>query len=162
MNSTYKAIVNNNFEFTISQDEIAALDILVSKEKAQLIYHQKSVEVTIVNHNFNERTYTLKIEGTSYEVKIENELDMLISKMGLATREDMVSSEIHAPMPGLILEIAVSEGKEVKEGDVLCVLEAMKMENALLSPRDGVIKTVHIEKSQTVEKGALLIDFEQE
>jgi biotin carboxyl carrier protein len=63
-------------------------------------------------------------------------------------------------MPGLILEVSVSEGDEVREGDSLCVLEAMKMENALLSPRDGKIKAVNVSKGGTVDKGDLLIEFE--
>ncbi len=63
-------------------------------------------------------------------------------------------------MPGLIIEVNVVEGQEVKEGDYLCVLEAMKMENSLLSPRDGIIKSVTIAIGQTVDKGDLLIEFE--
>ena len=80
--------------------------------------------------------------------------------MGLSLGADAVENEVHAPMPGLILEVNVSEGQEVKEGDALCVLEAMKMENALMAPRDGVIKSVQIAKGDAVEKGMLLIELE--
>lgn len=162
MNSTYKTQVNSSFEFRFSREEIESLDILIGKDKAQLVHNHASIEVDLLERDFNKRIYIIKIKGTLYEVKIENELDMLISKMGLALGEDAVGNEIHAPMPGLIIDIPVSEGQEVKEGDVVCVLEAMKMENALLSPKDGVIKSVYVKKSQTVEKGVLLIDFEQE
>ena len=67
---------------------------------------------------------------------------------------------IKAPMPGLILEINVSVGQEVKENDPLLILEAMKMENCFLSPRDGVIKSIAVEKGNAVDKGQLLIEFE--
>ena len=63
-------------------------------------------------------------------------------------------------MPGLILEINVTEAQEVKENDPLLILEAMKMENVINSPRDGVIKSIKVSQGNTVEKNALLIEFE--
>ena len=63
-------------------------------------------------------------------------------------------------MPGLILEINIEEGQEVKENDPLLILEAMKMENVINSPRDGVIKSIAVSQGNTVEKNALLIEFE--
>lgn len=69
-------------------------------------------------------------------------------------------NEIKAPMPGLILSVDVKIGQEVKEDDSLLVLEAMKMENVLTSPRDGIIKYISITKGETVNKNQLLIEFE--
>jgi biotin carboxyl carrier protein len=63
-------------------------------------------------------------------------------------------------MPGLILEINVVVGQTVKENDPLLILEAMKMENSFLSPRDGVIKSIAVIKGDAVDKGQLLIEFE--
>jgi biotin carboxyl carrier protein len=63
-------------------------------------------------------------------------------------------------MPGLILEINVSNGEEVKEGQALLVLEAMKMENTITSPKDGVIKYIGVTKGLSVAKNELLIEFE--
>ena len=63
-------------------------------------------------------------------------------------------------MPGLILEINVTEGQTVNEGDPLLILEAMKMENVLTSPRNGNIKTISVKQGETVDKNALLIAFE--
>jgi biotin carboxyl carrier protein len=63
-------------------------------------------------------------------------------------------------MPGLILEISVSIGQEVKENDPLLILEAMKMENSFLSPRDGIIKSIAVSIGNAVDKGQLLIEFE--
>ncbi|PHK07691.1 acetyl-COA carboxylase, partial [Nostoc linckia z13] len=64
------------------------------------------------------------------------------------------------PIPGLILEISVSVGQEVKENDNLLILEAMKMENTFVSPRAGVIKSIAVNKGDAVDKGQLLIEFE--
>jgi biotin carboxyl carrier protein len=60
----------------------------------------------------------------------------------------------------LIIEVSVQAGQEVKENEQLLILEAMKMENSILSPRDGVIKSISVAKSQAVDKGQLLIEFE--
>jgi len=63
-------------------------------------------------------------------------------------------------MPGFILDINIKEGQEVKEGDTLLILEAMKMENAITSPNKGVVKSVNIKKGETVEKGQLMIELQ--
>ena len=63
-------------------------------------------------------------------------------------------------MPGLILEINVAQGQEVKEDDTLVILEAMKMENAINSPRDGIIKSINVTQGESVDKNSLLIEFE--
>ena len=91
---------------------------------------------------------------------ISGALDELIKSMGIERGRTKVVNAIKAPMPGLILEINVSVGQEVKENDPLLILEAMKMENCFLSPRDGVIKSIMVEKGNAVDKGQLLIEFE--
>ena len=68
-------------------------------------------------------------------------------------------NHIKAPMPGLVLSILVEEGKEVKKGDALIILEAMKMENILKSPADGIVKKIAVKKGVPVEKNQLLIEF---
>lgn len=69
-----------------------------------------------------------------------------------------VSGEtISAPMPGTILDIKVSEGQSVKAGEILLILEAMKMENEIVSPKDGVVNKVHTSKSSTVSTGDALV-----
>ena len=80
--------------------------------------------------------------------------------MGFETGTTKKVNEIKAPMPGLILDINVEIGQEVKEDDPLLILEAMKMENALTSPRDGVIKSISVTKGDAVDKNQLLIEFE--
>lgn len=62
-----------------------------------------------------------------------------------------------APMPGTILSIAVTAGQTVKKGDVLCVLEAMKMENEIFSPRDAVVSAVTCARGETVDAGKSLV-----
>jgi biotin carboxyl carrier protein len=69
-------------------------------------------------------------------------------------------SMVVAPMPGIILSIAVKEGDEVNAGDAILVLEAMKMENEIHAPRDGKVKKVHVSEGAEVRSGAELVELE--
>ena len=64
--------------------------------------------------------------------------------------------KVTAPMPGTILAVKVSAGQQVKKGDVICVLEAMKMENDIPAPQDGVIASINIQKGASVNAGDVL------
>lgn len=68
--------------------------------------------------------------------------------------------KIECPMPGTILSVNVSEGQVLKEGDVMCVLEAMKMENEIMAPRDCKIVQIGVNKGATVNTGDLLVVIE--
>lgn len=64
---------------------------------------------------------------------------------------------INSPMPGTILDIRVTEGKAVKTGDVLMILEAMKMENEIMAPHDGAVVSVNVAKGASVNSGDILV-----
>ena len=66
---------------------------------------------------------------------------------------------IKAPMPGTINAVNVSAGQAVKKGDVLCILEAMKMENEIMAPRDGVVASLNVTKGATVASGDVLLSL---
>ena len=161
MKHLLKAKVNDEHEFEFNQDQIENLDV---QETSSGLYHllvnDKSVSSELIASDFLNRTYTIKINSNLYKVEISNELDVLIKDMGLSLSANQVINEVKAPMPGVILEVAVEEGDEVKEGDNLLVLEAMKMENSILAPRDATIKTVHVNKGGTVSKNEVLIEVD--
>lgn len=87
-------------------------------------------------------------------------MDGLIKQLGFEVGNAKQVSAIKAPMPGLILHIAVKEGQEVSEGDSLLILEAMKMENNFTSPRAGIIQSIKVKQGDAVDKGQVLIEFE--
>ena len=64
--------------------------------------------------------------------------------------------QVTAPMPGTILKVNVTQGAAVKKGDILVVLEAMKMENEIMAPKDGTVAQIAVAKGATVDTGALL------
>ena len=101
-----------------------------------------------------------RIDAAKEIASIKNELDQLIDKMGFSLSSVKHIDNIKAPMPGLILEVSVTPGQEVKEDDPLLILEAMKMENVITSPRHGTIKGVSVTQGEAVQKNQLLIEFE--
>jgi biotin carboxyl carrier protein len=152
MKHLLNARVDDTHEFEFTQDQIQDLDAQKTSGGAyHLLVNHKSVTSKIIESDFLNRTYTVKINSNLYKVEISNGLSLSALK---------VINDVKAPMPGMILDIMVSEGQEVKEGDNLLVLEAMKMENTILAPRDAVIKSISIAKGKTVTKNEVLIEME--
>ncbi len=161
MNNKFKLKVNNSLEFDISDDDIDKLDVEKTKGmQYHVLQNNKPFKAELIDSDFNRKKYSIKINNHSYDVEISNPLDLLIDKLGFTFGSSKHVNSIKAPMPGLILDIHVKEGQEVKENDSLLILEAMKMENVITSPRDGVIKSVNISKGDAIDKGHLLIEFE--
>ena len=97
------------------------------------------------------RKYRVTVNGTVYEVELE-EITGAVPAAAPAGEGEQITS----PMPGTILAVNVTVGQSVKKGDVLMVLEAMKMENEIMCPRDGVVSSVQAAKGASVESGTLL------
>jgi biotin carboxyl carrier protein len=161
MTTNYNVTINQQIKQQISHQSVADLDVItVNKNTVHLLFNNQSYHVELIEKDYNAKTYTLKVQGAIYTVKIANALDQLIEQMGLSTASSKKINQIKAPMPGLILDISVKVGDEVKENDTLLILEAMKMENSITSPRDGIIKTIAVKKGAAVDKNQLLIEFE--
>ncbi len=161
MGNKFNVKINKSLIFDLNQEEAIHFDVCSkSEQNFHILHNNKSFNAELVEANFLDKRYTIKINSNTYQIKIENGLDKLVQEMGytlgLAKKMDFVI----APMPGIILDVVVKTGDKVKEGDILLVLEAMKMENALTSPKDAVIKSVSVKIGETVEKNKLLIEFE--
>ena len=123
--------------------------------------------------------YKVTLNGTTYEVEVEKGTAMLMDEyqaqapaqqapaaqapaqqapaaQAPAAAPLAAGESIAAPMPGVILSVNVNQGQNVKSGQILCILEAMKMENEIVAPRDGVIAQVVTSKGANVDTGAPL------
>ncbi len=161
MSDTLKVKVNDSYEFDLSKDVNSKLDaIQSSSNEFHILQDTVSYKATFLKADFIRKKYVVKVNNNTYEVVISNELDQLIDKMGFSVNGSKQVDAIYAPMPGLLLDISVTIGKEVQKDDPLFILEAMKMENSIVSPRDGIIKSIKGKKGDAVEKNQLLIEFE--
>lgn len=125
-----------------------------------LILDHKSYNMEVVSYDRKAKHAIIKVNNQEIDVSIKTAMDELLNKMGLNNHHNNAAKDVGAPMPGLILDIVVDEGDEVKKGDKLLVLEAMKMENIIKSPGDGKIKTIVVSKGMSVNSGQKLIHFE--
>jgi 3-methylcrotonyl-CoA carboxylase alpha subunit len=85
-----------------------------------------------------------------------------VEKLGAGGPVGELSGEIHAPIPGLIIEVYAAVGDQVKQGDRLLVLEAMKMQQPMVAPFDGVVTEVGVRKGEQVTADALLAKVSRE
>ncbi len=163
----YKATVEKETFEIESKDETitingAPLDWNVVKIKEgyfHILHENKSYRAEVVKADFATKTFTLKINGTKYTVALKDKFDLLLEKLGMDSVNTNKVVSIKAPMPGLIIDLKVKDGDEVKQNDPLLILEAMKMENVIKAPGDAIVKTVKIKKGDSVEKNQILIEF---
>lgn len=120
----------------------------------------KQVEAELLSLDRSSKTMHIAIGGNRYEVLVSEPLDQLLEKMGMGAGAGAMQNKIKAPMPGLVVDVMATIGQEVAKDEPLLILEAMKMENVIKSPRDGVIKGVGVQKGIAIEKNTLLIEFE--
>ena len=122
------------------------------------------------------RKFNITVNGVAYEVEVEEVAAGEASapaaapkaaapkaapaaKPAAAPKAAPVANgtKVNAPMPGTILDVKVAQGQAVKKGDILCILEAMKMENEILAPQDGTVAQVTVSKGASVNSGDPLV-----
>ena len=125
--------------------------------------------------------YKVTLNGRTYEVEVEAGKAMLVDEYGAyapapaapaapaaapaapaapaaSPAAALAAGEVvKAPMPGVVLKVQVQQGQAVKAGQVLIILEAMKMENEIVAPKDGTVAQIVAAKGATVESGAPLV-----
>ena len=113
------------------------------------------------------RNFLVNVNGTDYQVAVEEIDGKAAASKAAATAAPAApaapkaaapagGTQITSPMPGNILSVNVKDGDAVKAGQILMILEAMKMENEILAPVDGTVGNVSVQKGSTVETGTLL------
>ena len=124
-----------------------------------IIKDSKSYTAELVEADYQAKSFTFKINGIKQTVYAKDRFDLLLDQLGMSDANTQKVNDVKAPMPGLILDIKVQPGQEVKKGDPILILEAMKMENILKSPGDGIVKEIKVQPRQNVEKNQVLILF---
>lgn len=159
-NNNYQ-VKANEFLLTYTEEEINTADILKKSDGTfHVINDFGSVTARITESDVTGKKVTIEIEGEKFELEIKDELDLMLEKMGFGVKSAKHIKEIKAPMPGLVLDIAVKEGQSVQEGEKVLILEAMKMENSILIHANATIKKINVKVGQPVEKGQILIELE--
>ena len=156
-------ILNSNNPLDLNKSSLEKYEILevnYSNKEIILFKDQKKFKCKILKHNYEDQSYVVKVNGNISTIRIIKPAEKTAEKIGINKNTGLNVNTLKAPMPGLILEILVTKSVTVKKGDPIIILEAMKMENILTSPIDGVIKNIEVKPQQTVEKNNVLIRFE--
>ena len=120
------------------------------------------------------KKYNITVNGTTYEVVVEEVGEVTAPPVysapvaqapaaapaaapkAASAPASAGTNSVNAPMPGTILDVKVSAGQSVKKGDVICVLEAMKMENDIPAPCDGVVASINVQKGASISAGDVI------
>jgi biotin carboxyl carrier protein len=132
----------------------------IQKGSYQFNYNGRNINTDVVKIDYESKQVVLRIEGKKYTIHIKEPVDIHLEKLGINTLQAKKINNLKAPMPGLVIKTLVNEGDQVKAGDPLLILEAMKMENIFKAVADATIKSVKVTEKQAVEKGQELITFE--
>ena len=156
----YKVKINGGKEFQLDTADFVIDKTKTGEQKFHLLMNNRSFNAEILQSDFETKTFTLNVNGNKYLVELKDRYDELLHKLGMDTQLSKKINELKAPMPGMVLKILVEEKQEIKKGDSVLILEAMKMENVIKSAGDGKIKTLKVKAGDKVEKGQVMVSFE--
>jgi biotin carboxyl carrier protein len=125
-----------------------------------VLYGGKKYKAVIKMFDSQTKKAVINVSGFDFKITIKEPIDHLIDQLGFLQAGSKVIKNIKSPMPGLIGTLYVSVGQQVSVDDKLFSLEAMKMENIIKSTGEGIVKKIHVVSGQTVEKNAVIIEFE--
>ncbi|MGW8315266.1 MAG: acetyl-CoA carboxylase biotin carboxyl carrier protein subunit [Bacteroidales bacterium] len=124
-----------------------------------IVWKNKKYMLDVIEKNQNR--YTVMLNGVWHSFTVETPISYKRRKYLEQQSESSSVVAIEAPMPGKIIDILVEEGSEVKQGDPIIILEAMKMQNEISSHVTGVVKSVPVRKNDTVMKDDVLIEVQR-
>lgn len=146
----------------ISEDDLAHADVVqVSPDTLHFISGHRSYLVQLVSQDYERKIYVLRINGKEMTIRLRDPIESRIHAMGFDVNRNHVKlKQVISPMPGMVLKVLVREGEEIKEGQSVIVLEAMKMENVLSAPMQGSVSKIHVQEKKNVDKGQILVELE--
>lgn len=163
------AIVNETKTFKIEKQGTKLLvnglgfdwDLIkIDKQCFHVIHQHKSYTINVISVDLNNKSFLLNINNKTCQVQIKDRFDDLLHELGMDAVKLEKAPDIKAPMPGLVVDIRVISGQQIKKGDAVIVLEAMKMENILKASADAVVKGISVKKGSKVEKNEVLVTLQ--
>lgn len=145
--------------FTVNGKALQADIVPVKEGDFHVLSDNRSYAVELLEMDRDTKTVLLRVNGNKYSVVLQDRFDALLHQLGMDTMNSAKVNDIKAPMPGLVLKVLVKEGQQIKKGDGLVVLEAMKMENILKAPADATVKSIRIQPTDKVEKNQVLMNL---
>jgi acetyl/propionyl-CoA carboxylase alpha subunit len=147
--------INRNGEITLD-GQVMNVDM-----RQMLDTTMYSVIINGVSHDVRMRegdgTYLAELNGDIFEVVVEDERTRRLA--GLKGGPGAITGEavIKAPMPGVVIDVPVKPGQEVQQGDIVLILESMKMQNEFKAPRAGKVHTLRVAPGDKVEQGTVML-----
>lgn len=154
-----KAVVNHRFEYELSEGD--SLEYVNRSGDSFWVRHEgENYLLEILESDVKNRKLVISLNGYVFEILLHQKLDESIRAIQSQLMDSSGKQEYHAPIPGVIKSIPIPSDESVRQGDVLLVLEAMKMENTILALKDGEGLTYHVAPGESVVKGQLLCSQE--
>lgn len=119
-----------------------------------LLIDERSLEAYVYP---SDNVWQVLIHGNQFAVSVEDERERRLRAASSGDKIGGTEFHLTAPMPGLVIALEVSDGQAVKKGDLLVILESMKMQNELKSPRDGIVSRIRVQAGQSVEQRQILL-----
>jgi len=144
-------------------------EVIINKKKQEIkiieeddityvLFNNKKFVVEIFEKNQNK--YEILVNGVSYQFSVESPISYERKKYLSKLQNQQKTETIRAPMPGKILDLMVEENTEIKEGEPIAILEAMKMQNEISSHVSGKIKKIFVKQNDTVSKDEAIVEIE--
>ena len=149
----------NEYEFRIGEESIKATLIYIDKGEADVCLNGENYFAKIALAE--KAMMTVSVNGKNYVMKRNDLLEGVGAVAGSTGASAKDSNVVKSPMPGKIFKLHVKEGDKVMKGDVLLVVESMKMENRIVSAKDAVIKKVNVSLNDMIEASTELIVLDE-
>jgi len=124
-------------------------DVICDQPVYSLLINEKSYEAYVYPV---ENAWQVLLHGRLYQAVVEDEAERRLRTASAGAVSEHEEFKLEAPMPGLVVAVPVTEGQEIKKGEVLVILESMKMQNELRSPRDGSVSRLRVKAGDNVEQ----------
>ena len=154
----YSVKITSSSEVEINNRKVSTEVSQINDNAYLLRFNNKVFEITA--HKLDKDKYGVVIDGSYFEALVRTQLQERAFELQKNKNISSKKVNIRAPMPGLLLKLKINIGDKIKAGEPLLLLEAMKMENEIRSPIDGVVQKILFKEGQSVEKNSIILTFE--